>query len=294
MRKQSLILVAMVSWGCALDPKTVGQADDGSAVSESAGCTASGGGDTDATNCAAESSGGSDGSASGTGSASGSASGESGGCDHEGCPWEPCAGQVCGAFCNTCAPWDTECAEPGTFTVCLPSGECDAWPQWDQDPCPGSGLQSGFESTLQPAAGCGDMSVYAANGDDTIALRLHVEGIVAEAHAAGTPIERSYAADDPALGLEIVFGSQLTVQDCNDAPVGEPDVQEHWVPSASEGDGPGEVTITVTPDGPDNEGHADVTITNLVIARDDADVLDPPITAPSIQLFDVYVGWLPG
>jgi hypothetical protein len=286
-----LVLLAMVGWGCVLDPKTVGQADDG-AASASAGCSESGGGD--ASNCEAESSGGSDGSASATGSASGSASGESGACDHEGCPWEPCAGLACGAFCNTCAPWDTECAEPGTFTVCVPSGECEIWPQWDQDPCPGTGLQPGFESTLQPAAGCGDMHIYAANADDTVALRLQLDGIVAEAHDAGMPIERTYAADDPLLGLEVTFGSQLTVLDCNDAPVGEPDVQEHWVASAAEVESAGEVTITVTPDGPDNEGHADVTITDLVISRDDADVLDPPITAPSIQLFDVYVGWLPG
>lgn len=272
-----------ISLGCALDPKTVGMGDtdEGSGSASEASGTES---DTDPSDTDDTDP-----------SVSGSSGSDDGTCeDGANCVWEPCAELVCGAFCSLCAPWDTDCAEPGTFTVCGPEGTCEIWPEWDQDPCPGQGLQPGFESALSTTGGCADMTVYAANPDATIALQLRVDGLVAMVEESGEPVMVEYVADDPDLQLEVSFGSDLLEETCNDAVVVEPTVLEHWVAPAFDVPAPGTVTIAVMPDAGSGP-RATVTLDGVWIRRDGpGDVFDVPMLIEHLEITDVSVGWLPG
>lgn len=286
MWKQS-IFVALTSAlvGCALPPKTVGQGtasetdSDSDSGSEGASEGASSMSSTDE----------------GSSGPSVSAGSESGECVEEGCPWAPCADAACGTFCNLCAPWDTDCAEPGTFTVCAASGECEIWPNWDEDACPGQGLQPGFESTLSQFGGCSDMTVFAANADATIAVHLEIAGLVAQAHMTGAPVHEEMDVFDDALAIEITFGSDLLIDTCTDVAGNEVNAIEHWAPAASEGGDDGTIIIDVVPDleNPPN-ATATVTFSDVTIGRTDPDIFDPQLVIEELVIQDAAVGWLPG
>lgn len=274
--------VLVIAVGCALEPKTVGMGTD---TDEGSGSAAEAS-DTD------------EASASGSEDASGSATmpsvsvGEETGCVDDNCEWDPCGDLACGAFCDFCPPWNEDCGAPGTYTVCTPVGNCEAWPNWDQDPCPGQGLQPGFEDGLTLADGCSDITAYASDPDDTTALHVRVEGLVAMAEAAGEPITVSYAGDDPAVEIVVTTGSNLLARSCTDAVIDEPVVEERWISTTAEGGGAGTVTFEVTSNG-EMDATATITLEGIVLRRDD-DVFDVPITIDELVLADVHVGWLPG
>lgn len=270
-----LVGLLLITVGCALDPKTVGMGtdtDDGSGSASEGSATSN------------ES----------TGPSVSGSSGDDGTCEGANCVWDPCADAVCGAFCNMCAPWDEDCSEPGTYTVCTPEGSCEPWGEWDVDPCPGVGLQPGFESELADGGGCADMTVYIANADQTVALHLQVDGLVAMAEDTGAPVMVEYAGNDPSLAIEVTFGSDLLTATCTDAVTVDPTVLEHWVAAASEDDGSaGTVAIVVTPNA-DTGPTATVTFDGIVLRRDDADVFDVELRVEHLVIEDVSVGWLPG
>jgi hypothetical protein len=281
--------LVVVTAGCPLDPKNVGQgsATEGESESET-GSDSSGGSSESSISVSSSDSGSEDPSTT-------ASSNETGECMHEGCPWEPCAGAACGTFCNLCAPWDTDCGEPGTYTVCTDSGVCEVWPEWDIDACPGQGVQPGFETSLDQVGGCSDMVAYATDADVTTAIHVRVDGLVAEAHMAGGPIMHEYAGDDPVLDVEVTFGSDLLAETCNDAVSSEPMVSEHWVPGAPRSGDAGTITIVVTPD-LDSPPNATATITfeNVTLQRHDANIFDPDLVIESFAITDASVGWLPG
>jgi hypothetical protein len=271
--------VLVIAAGCALDPKTVGMGTD-TDVDDGSG-SASEASDTDEP------------SESNTmPSVSAGSEGSDTSCEGANCAWDPCSELACGAFCDICDPNDPECALPGTFTVCTDQGTCEIWPNWDESPCPGQGLEPGFETQLTETGGCGDIVAYIANEDATQALHVRVQDLVDMAQAAGEPITVEYAGDDPAVELEVTVGSDLLVLTCTDVGSEPPPIEERWFATTPEGGDAGTITFEVTYNG---EQDADVTITiDGVTLQRDADVFDVPIVIEHLVLADVHVGWLPG
>jgi hypothetical protein len=287
--------LVLVGTGCPLDPKTVGEesgANDGDGDGESEGHSASASADDDDGDDDDDDD---DGSTGSDGSDDdGSDDDDDGGSDDG--AWDDCEGKVCGTYCYPCDPEDPECGLPGTMTVCTPEGTCEAWGEWDVDPCPGSGVESGVETTLTNIGGCADMFVYATDSDVTVALRLYVQGIVLEAITSGAPVVREYAADDPELLLELTTGTNLLELTCNDAIENRPVIDELWRPREWEGSGPGTVSITValvaTEQG--SVPLADITLTGVNFGRVDFDGLDPDIVVEELVIEDVNVNFIPG
>jgi hypothetical protein len=279
----SLTVLALVGAACPLDPKTVGQ-DEGANDGEGDGDGEDGSADDDASDDAADDA-----------ATDGDGDGDDGADD--GGVWDDCADQTCGSFCHVCDPEDPECAEPGTFTVCMPDGSCEAWPSFDENPCPGVGVEPGVEDDLSNVGGCADMTVYATDPEHTVALHVRVAGIVEEAEASGAAVVREYAADDPELVLELTFGSNLLAETCTDFVDEPPMIAETWRPNPPEGaTDAGTVTITVemVPGELEDEPRADVVLEGVNFRRADFDGLDPDIAVDSFTVTDVLVGWLPG
>jgi hypothetical protein len=265
------ILLALVGTGCPLDPKTVGEetgagseGDDGSATTD--------GGDGDDDDP----------------SASTSSNGDDGSDDGE---WDDCADRACGESCYVCDPDDPQCGLPGTLTVCTPAGTCEIWPQWDVDPCPGTGVESDVESTLTNVGGCFDVTVYATNEDLDVALHVRALGVAAEAQKSGEPVVRAYAADDPELLLELTAGSNLLAETCTDFVEDPPTIVERWRPRFWEEQGPGTVSIRVEMVSTENGDVplADITLTDVNFGRLDYDGLDPDIQIEALTFEDVDV-----
>jgi hypothetical protein len=293
MWKQT-IFVALASTlvGCALPPKTVGQgtASDSDSESGSEGATEGGSESAESqTSMASEPSTGD------TSDSNVSVASTGSECLDDECPWEPCTDAACGTFCSLCAPWEDDCSEPGTYTVCAASGQCEIWENWEEDACPGEGLQSGFQDTLTQFGGCSDMTVFAANADATIAVHLQIEGLVQEAHTSGAPVHEEMDVFDERLAIEITFGSDLLVATCTDIAGNEPNAIEHWAPASSEGGDDGTIMIDVVPD-LDNPPNATATVTfsDVTIGRTDPGIFDPQLVIDELVIQDALVGWLPG
>lgn len=263
------ILLALVGTGCPLDPKTVGE-ETGSASEGDDGSATTG-----------------DDSGDGP-SVSGSSDGDDGSDDGE---WDDCADRVCGESCYPCDPDDPQCGLPGTLTVCTPEGTCEIWPEWDVDPCPGTGVEADVESTLTNVGGCSDMTVWATNEELDVALHVRVLGLVAEAQKSGEPVVREYAADDPELLLELTAGSDLLAETCTDFVEVPPTIVERWRPRLWEKMGPGTVSIRVDMVSTENGDVplADVTLTDVNFGRLDYEGHDPDIQIETLTLEDVDV-----
>lgn len=281
--------VLLVSVGCTLDPKTVGMGTD--TDTEDGSGSASEASDTDEGSASASQSSSVSVSDSAT-MTSDSGSSDETGCVDDNCLWDPCGDLVCGAYCEYCPPWDENCPAPGTQTVCTAVGNCEPWPSLDEDPCPGQGLEQGFELDLGAGGGCSDMYIHAGNADETQALFVVAEGVVAMAEAAGETITVEYAGDDPALQISATFGMHLLSAACNDLVVEVPVIEELWHAGSLEGGEAGTVTIEVNPEG-EGTALATVTLDGVVLVRD-TDAFDVAIVIDHVVFTDVLVGWLPG
>ncbi len=277
-----LVALALVGTACPLDPKTVGD--------ESATNDGEGDGEGDDGSASAD-----DGDDDGPTVSGGSESGSGDDASDDG-EWDDCAGKMCGAFCQVCDESDPECSLPGTFTVCTPEGTCEIWPEWDVDPCPGTGVEMGVESTLTNIGGCYDMTVYATNEDLDVALHVRAPGLASEAEQTGEPVVREYAADDPELVLELTAGSNLLAETCTDVLEDPPTIEELWRPRFWEEKGPGTVSIVVEVVATENGDIplADITLTDVNFYRVDYDGLEPDIQIESLVLEDVNVQLVPG
>lgn len=283
--------VLVIAAGCALDPKTVGMGTD-TDVEDGSGSASEASATDDPSGSGSESE---SVSASSTSPSTSASTDESDtGCEGANCAWDPgCSELACGAFCYPCNPDDPECGLPGTYTVCTDQGTCDVWPNWDEDPCPGQGLEQGFELDLGPGGGCGDMYLNARNEDDTQILIVQIDGLVAMAEAAGETIMVEYAGNDPALEITAQHGMYLESLACTDVIENDPVIEERWVASQGEDGDAGTVVITVTPTG---DGYADATVTldGIYFVREVTDVFDVPIVLEHFEFTDVSVGWEPG
>ncbi|HET6584760.1 MAG TPA: hypothetical protein VFG69_14985 [Nannocystaceae bacterium] len=283
---RSAVAIAFLT-ACPLDPKTVGQEThdgDGSGSGDDGSASADDDGASDAAD---------DGASADDDGATSHGDGASDAAD-DGGVWDDCEGRVCGSYCHVCDPEDPECAEPGTNTVCLPDGTCEPWPSFDDNPCPGVGVEPGVEELLTQWGGCADMTVYATDAEVHVALHVVVSGLVAEAEDTGAPVVREYAADDPELSIELTYGSGLLAETCSDFFEEPPTIAERWRPAQAEGGGAGTVMIEVQPGSELDEPRATVTFTGVNLRRMDFDGLDPDLLIDELVISDVFVGWVPG
>jgi hypothetical protein len=283
--------------GC-IDPKSIGleTADDGSGSAES-------GSDGDAS----EGSGGT-GQGPGTGQTNDSGDPTGGETDDGSCPpidpapcqectcidggWicEPtclpsCDGALCGASCELCPEGEPDC-EPDQG-VCTADGQCVGTPPPKLGFCEGA-LQPGFEDELDQIWGCtnpvADVLVFAHDMADERGLALYVDmGLWDQAIASGMPVHAELDATDPAVILEGRAGFYVTATECADFWENEPDIKEHWVPTA------GTVILDLVPVG-------DQTQTTVQLVDVELHRVEPgpePITI-DLTWSDVLVGEVPG
>ena len=153
----------------------------------------------------------------------------------------------------------------------------------DTDPLPP------FTAELPERGGCGDLTAYARNSADTMALHVSVDGLVEQAYdIEGTSTFSFDLATDTEVSIRYEEGSNLTHYTCNDAISEEVVVDRDWAGIA------GTVVIELTPTSEDPEpwhrpADAKITLTDIVFESS---------TEGAVQLesmiLEVGVGWFPG
>jgi hypothetical protein len=193
-----------------------------------------------------------------------------------------CDGALCGASCELCPEGEPDC-EPDQG-VCTAEGQCVGTPPPELGFCEGA-LQPGFEDELDQVSGCSDVVVFARDATDERGLVLHVDqGLYAEAQATGMPVHAELPATDPTVYLEARTGFNVTIVECSDVIVKDPDIQETWRPQA------GMVILDVTPFD-EFSASATVQLVGVELRRDQPGPL--PITV-DLTWTDVIVGPVPG
>lgn len=137
--------------------------------------------------------------------------------------------------------------------------------------------------------GCSDLFVYAATANDTRVLEITMsDGLAADAAEDGNPIERTYTLPDPAVTITAVWGSDLTINHCDDVWFGTPTVDGARVAES------GTLTVRVEPTGVfepwDHSGHATLWLEDVSFGTSQTGA---PIDI-DLELTDVLVGWYPG
>jgi hypothetical protein len=147
-------------------------------------------------------------------------------------------------------------------------------------------LPEGWEETLD-SRGCGDMTIYAVNADDTLVLvtTIYAEMVAAAAESDDDPLEFVVdVADFERFHVDV--GYNLESDLCTDAVDQPPVVEATWTAIS------GTATFSVS-SGPDPEfnGGADATVTFTDVVLENDGVQVPMQT---LTFTDVSVGWLPG
>ncbi|MCA9694154.1 MAG: hypothetical protein KC636_31500, partial [Myxococcales bacterium] len=156
----------------------------------------------------------------------------------------------------------------------------------------GSGLlPEGWQTQLTRAGGCADVTMYAYNEDQTIALYFSGGPVVEKAHTDGMLLQAITLPDD-AITLKLQVGEKLAGAWCNDAvsPESQPQVAAEWTATA------GTLTLTVTPtsEGSDPEYPSNATLELTHVDFSPGEGADAPVHVESFSMADVGVGWLPG
>lgn len=305
MKTQTFLLFAaamtMVSAGCSVPGKSLGMEsdgasetgddagdgdDDGPGSSDGSGPTATGGDQ------------GGDGSETGVGSDGSDGNdtvGADDGCDleppdapdcatctqNDACEWEcdvstcalDCPADGCGGECivcqdEACTSWDDG--------LCNPDGSCVIGAEPDM--CQ-AGLNPGFELELTQQAGCADMAVYASSPDGTLGLVLVINGLNVNDVTKSAVFELEH---DDAARFEVLVGTNVTQDECNDAPIPPgPQIDATWTPV----DGTMSVEIN-----PGLNPTASVTISDAVLTNG----FGATVALDNYVFSDVVVGWFPG
>ncbi|MCA9711682.1 MAG: hypothetical protein KDK70_37955 [Myxococcales bacterium] len=204
-------------------------------------------------------------------------------CSSEGCVYD-CTDQACGTACMICPEGDPDCSAPEYEGVCTADEQCVGVPPPKLGFCEGA-LQPGFEGALTVQAGCSDMTVYAHDAADERGVVVRITaGLVQDAVDSGLPVHAELSAVDAAVSLEARAGFSVTINECNDAPLPNEDIEETWLPAA------GTVIVDVVPDG---IGTANATVELSGVELHRTQPGPAPITI-DMTMTDVYVGWLPG
>ncbi len=150
-------------------------------------------------------------------------------------------------------------------------------------------LGENFEQDLIRKDGCGDVFLWAANVDDTLALAFEVSGPVAEAYAQNDKIRNfEYPLTGGQASLVITYGQHTSHTFCNDAIEHEVVVTKEFRPT----EGVANLQITPFPDdasGPNTPADATLYLNNVTLESDDGETA-------FFERFriDAGVGWLPG
>lgn len=152
---------------------------------------------------------------------------------------------------------------------------------------PGPGTDTWPES-LTRETGCADLVAFAARPDDTLALVVQVDGLVAAAYDAGEATETTFdLAATSDVTIELRGGEHVTHMLCNDALEFEPVITTRHAAVS------GTATFLITPTGEeepwDAPADATITLSDLVLETEDGDSVELPAFTLSAN-----VGWLPG
>jgi len=149
-------------------------------------------------------------------------------------------------------------------------------------------LPTDVASTLTRRGGCGDLTAYAANDADTLALMIRAEGLVDAAYDADqeTPFSFDLATDD-GITIELVRGQNVTHYTCNDALWLEVVIDETYTARS------GGALLVITPTGERQDwgapASADLTLTDLRLESE----IGARVEIDEIA-FTASVGWQPG
>ncbi len=157
-----------------------------------------------------------------------------------------------------------------------------------------SSVESELDATLRALGagvevfGCADVEVVAANSADSRGLVVRVDDdIAADALLAGATVGAEYTLPDPAVEITAMWGSDVTIDHCNDVSYGT--VVDGEASAIS-----GVLSIEVVPDGFGTElmptGRAKLLLEDVVFETTAGEQRD----LDELELSDVYVGWLPG
>ncbi len=85
-------------------------------------------------------------------------------------------------------------------------------------------LERALTALLQPPAvgGCGDIHVYAGSTSDRHAMLLDVSGATIEEAYAGGALELEFVLPHPDIHLVVQWGTDLTINECDDVMMGTP------------------------------------------------------------------------
>jgi hypothetical protein len=194
---------------------------------------------------------------------------------------------------------------PDAFEIITPADFCSDQPvdyqpcRWSADGtqlesgpeacgciCGGGGgpaFPPGIEGELTEQAGCADVTAYAYNPEQSVALSFSVDaGYAMQATDTQAPVDVELTAGGD-VEVRLWLGSELASRFCTDVGgVGEVDAS--WTATA------GSISLHVEPGDP--YPFASLTLTNVAFESDDGS--NDPYTLDSYTFTDVMVGWLPG
>jgi len=204
-------------------------------------------------------------------------------CDDSACLYD-CEGQACGASCVFCPDEQPDCDPMGNEGLCTADGMCVGTPPPKLGFCEGA-LQPGFEDELEIVAGCSDIMVFARDAADERGLVLHVDqGLYAQAQAMDMPVHAELDAIDAAVVLEGRAGFNVTIAECSDVIVTDPDIKETWTPQS------GTVIIDIVPVD-EFSANATVQLVDVELHRVQP---GPTSIVVNVTWTDVMVGPVPG
>ncbi len=143
---------------------------------------------------------------------------------------------------------------------------------------------------LQPPVvdGCSDIHVYGASANDRYAVLLSVSGAYIEQAYDGGDTELSFVLPHPDVELVVQWGSDLTINECNDVVIRTPVVNGEAV--AVEGTVNIDLDLLLTTPEPwDMSADATITLEDVVFQTESG-----AERTRSIDLGTTAVGWLPG
>lgn len=145
-------------------------------------------------------------------------------------------------------------------------------------------------TALQPpvVAGCSDIRVFGSSANDRYAVLLSVSGAYIEQAYDGGDIELAFELPHPDVDLVVQWGSDLTINECNDVFLGTPVVNGEAV--AVEGTVHVDLELLLTTPQPwDMSADATIFLEDVVFQTESG-----AERTRSIDLGTTAVGWLPG
>lgn len=142
-------------------------------------------------------------------------------------------------------------------------------------------------ASLPVVGGCSDVFAYAATADDTKAFFVHVDGAyAADASQSGQPVDVTFVLPHPDVTITARWGTDLTINECNDVFLGQPVVDGEAAAVA------GTLHMTLEPLGP----YQPWDMSNDAVFELDGIVFEDDSGRRRVltTTLETVVGWLPG